>query len=745
MATNESNPIKRNIWDQIRLFVRVIMLTRFSLLLAAVAIVVALTDQGQDVLRAMGESPSPLRYAILVAATVLCAFSAWYFAWLMYLFHFDQEPTSAANCFPGVKKHYPRVLGVAVILFVAFALLSASQTFECLVLVGILLVCTIVFIAFVWNHKAEIKDLKSLRQLPPRTKTVVLLLLVINIALFFAFRYMSFDIAVTLGTLPIILIAGATLIPVGTLLVYLGLRYRFPSVILVFVLAFIFSFFNDNHLVRLHPDMNSHSQLTLPEDWQRPLQKYSSLNHYYQQWIDDLKPARSQKRAYRSLTKGAVEAPTPVIIIATEGGGIRAAYWTAAVLARLQDLAREENIDFARHVFAISGVSGGSLGAATFAALLRSEQGNIENCPFQCEGDSYQCRAQAMLSQDYLAPTVGALLFPDALQRFLPRPVFNDRAMALEQSWEAGWKRCEASDWLTRRFEELWQTNESYPQPFPVPLLFLNSTIVETGQRLIVHPVNFSGRTVSNPNSFPAIFNDALDSGTALSSQIPLSTAALLSARFTYVSPAGTFQRQDLTTQGEDKMEYEASENRQNMSESRSPRWVRAVDGGYFENSGAVTATEILLTINRLADRRGDNIQPIVIHISNEPRRASVEQEDDSGQSVYLSELLSPVRTLLHTRSARGFQARDLLRERIRARDDIKGTYLHFQLCDFDVNLPLGWSLSDAAQNDMNQQLSGYQEYPERTSNQHNLQLVINLLKGDTTITGVPQSSVCQK
>ena len=56
----------------------------------------------------------------------------------------------------------------------------------------------------------------------------------------------------------------------------------------------------------------------------------------------------------------------PLYIVATEGGGIRAAYWTAAVLGEIQD----KNPNFAAHLFAISGVSGGSLGAAVFEALL---------------------------------------------------------------------------------------------------------------------------------------------------------------------------------------------------------------------------------------------------------------------------------------------------------------------------------------------------------------------------------------
>ncbi len=55
----------------------------------------------------------------------------------------------------------------------------------------------------------------------------------------------------------------------------------------------------------------------------------------------------------------------PVFIIAAEGGGIYAASAAATMLAILQDAVPE----FSEHVFAISGVSGGAIGAAIFRAL----------------------------------------------------------------------------------------------------------------------------------------------------------------------------------------------------------------------------------------------------------------------------------------------------------------------------------------------------------------------------------------
>jgi hypothetical protein len=70
--------------------------------------------------------------------------------------------------------------------------------------------------------------------------------------------------------------------------------------------------------------------------------------------------ARKDKDAYQNE-------PYPVYLIAAEGGGLYAAQFTAKVLARLQDRCP----NFAQHVFAISSVSGGSLGASVFSSLAR--------------------------------------------------------------------------------------------------------------------------------------------------------------------------------------------------------------------------------------------------------------------------------------------------------------------------------------------------------------------------------------
>ena len=79
---------------------------------------------------------------------------------------------------------------------------------------------------------------------------------------------------------------------------------------------------------------------------------------------------------------------------------------------------------------------------------------------------------------------------------------------------------------------------------------------------------------------------------------VRLSTAALLSARFPIISPAG-------------HMHMDGKDN---------PRGDEVVDGGYFENSGLTTALDVAAAL------KGMGITPIVVSISNDPTVERVQQ-----------------------------------------------------------------------------------------------------------------------
>src|SRR5262249_43736244 len=138
-----------------------------------------------------------------------------------------------------------------------------------------------------------------------------------------------------------------------------------------------------------------------------------------------------------------------------------------------------EQTDFASHLFAISGVSGGSLGACVFNGLLaesyekKIQPGKGESLDKgQQNGPDFVDKAGEMLGQDLLSPAVAGMLFPDGLQRFLPTlgPLhFPDRAWALERGWERAWRRAmsnvnrPASNRFADSFSTLW--GDEYRQP----------------------------------------------------------------------------------------------------------------------------------------------------------------------------------------------------------------------------------------------------------------------------------------
>ena len=100
--------------------------------------------------------------------------------------------------------------------------------------------------------------------------------------------------------------------------------------------------------------------------------------------------------------------------------------------------------NFAQHVFSVSSVSGGSLGAAVFAGLTRIHSTNdtAKPCLDSLPGRGpLETRSDRILSRDMLSPVVWGGLFPDFLQRFVPYPIpVFDRARALEQAFEESWK-----------------------------------------------------------------------------------------------------------------------------------------------------------------------------------------------------------------------------------------------------------------------------------------------------------------
>ena len=639
-----------------------------------------LASQGEDVARALAERRSAEPYSWqafwFFAASLAWSLSAWYWARVMLVLKLPGVPEQQAG-FDRLRTWTPRLLGFFATLGVAAAFYKASLGYTsgehedvrdllefyarwCAIgaLAFLLVVSSRRALARAAYSKVRLEVLNlpqlkeqrygalDFKQLGLLTRILLFTALFAAVGLFLLMAFGTQAAAPALGSAAIVLFAAAIWIAVASTLDFIGMRLRFPIFSALLVMAVLFSFWNDNHEVRTLAEAQ-------PE--RRP-----NVRASLRAWI--ARHDAAIKRGER----------VPFYVVNAEGGGIRAAYWTVTVLGEIQN----KHPHFTEHVFSLSGVSGGSLGAAVFLALVAEQRASQRGGQ---QAFDLKKKAQAILSEDFLSPVVASMLFPDLAQRFLPLAVAGfDRAVTLEQAWERAWQtHVGGRNRLAEPFDRLWSDSEQW-----TPALLLNATWVETGKRIITSNIRVgAGRRRED-------FVDVEDAQAFFSPRsVSLSTAAHMSARFTYVSPAGTLVR-DGKTHG------------------------RVVDGGYFENSGATATLAILQLIDELrdnGDKRWERVDPYVIHISNDPVEAKY--ANDSLRTApdnpnikprqFLNEALSPLWTLLHTRDARGYYARESVAWHVG-----HSQYLHFGLCRTSANVPLGWALSQSTRGRMEAQLT---------------------------------------
>jgi Patatin-like phospholipase len=380
--------------------------------------------------------------------------------------------------------------------------------------------------------------------------------------------------------------------------------------------------------------------------------------------------------------RGQIEAASdryPVFIATAEGGGIRAACWTAGILCALQDA----NPDFADHLLGISSVSGGSLGAATFVALVREAQlGNLHRP--KCDGSGagpLQAYADQVLSRDFLSPVLATMLISDVGACLLHDERSEDRASALEKAFEMAWLQAVRTNAFAEPLNGLWVSAARDR----VPALFLNSTEAHTGQRIV------NSHVVLDPG-----FSSALCLSNCIEPHsLRVSTAVLLSARFPAISPIGSV--------GDDP--------------KSDP--VHIVDGGYADNSGTLTATEVVTALDRSAVRLGlrDRIRVVAIVISDDPVMMGSVKPDVSQRHQYGLEgtaagaLLSPFETLDVIREALSKRHREAFASLVRSSG---GEVLDgFALRASRIEFPLGWMLSRPTRAALTQQIAMLKADPQ--------------------------------
>ncbi|MGE0627466.1 MAG: hypothetical protein AB7O43_06535 [Hyphomicrobiaceae bacterium] len=553
----------------------------------------------------------------------------------------------------------------------------------------------------------------------------------IVIAMTFATLKSPVELPQAIGTLPLVgLFFIAIMLMTGQMTVWQEMTgIPFLVVLAAFALTFAALDLNDNHEIRSTADK---TRAASPEQLNRiPADAWSSFEAWYR--------ARPDRQSYKTVY--------PVYVVAAQGGGIYAAQHAATLLARLQDLCPR----FRHHLFAISSVSGGSLGAGVFAAVTKGlaavppgdpksppspqppsqqpgspqavspqpagatavdETAQPSACPaveqlasarvVNPKPGPHELATEKILSTDFLAPLAAGALFPDFTQRFLPFPVpVFDRARWLDVAFEDAWKAAAipGANPLKESTLKLWSPQGS------APALLINATESDSGRRLLISPFLVEkNQTNAEMLQFP-LWNKNLHGrflsdfggktkfesrGPCQGRDIPLATAIGLSARFPWLTPAGS-----LTT---------------DCNEAGKPVKTRIVDGGYFDNSGVDTAIDLIAQIvGKLEATSGKLDGPdgprIAIHLivlttGEYPKRTGYAMGDG----------LEPIRALLSTRSARTPIAINGAKRRLAVLNKVAETspetglpkvqlpYIHearFQ--DTIFRIPLGWRLSQAS------------------------------------------------
>lgn len=624
------------------------------------------SDQGRDVLRALVSAAAiPERlgdhsYAgliFLLAASATLSLSLWYSSRWLLTAQMVALPLPATGPW---QTWLPRVFGFAAPLAIAVGLAALSrrqpalqqdEAFHAFAWAGGFALLALALLLFYWR-RGQLLDWLEMGSGPERrhdplsgtnqpsqiatheeTPQPTRRVMVWAVALSFAVAALFILFPVTLprmvGAAAVAAFALASINLFGSfVLTYVPLRRALPPlwIWVILVAGVLLARCNDNHVVQTVADAPS--------------------------------TPGAAPQVFDAFAKGLPQ-DGKVLFVASEGGGIRAAYWTAAVLDELH----AADPSLTQRIRVLSGVSGGSLGVAAWLATHRSDY-----CPNSLMATPASPRAVGLrspappalaastaLSPDFVAPAVAGMLYGDLMQRFLPIAIGPlDRARAIESSWQRAFAHLPGQP-----FERTLQ--QFYADCPALPQLILNATRVETGERVALTQLP------TDRSMFVNTF-DAMRSGSAARGQ---SLAGLVhhSARFPLISPAGT-----VPIAG--------------ASADVPPR-IRLVDGGYFDNSGVQSALEAMAGLRRHPGMK--EFTPLMIVIRN--AREPLDQPCAHAQDVsrLFPEAGSVVRALANVRGSHAITARGT------AKRLLGPDLIDIVVPQEQAVAPLGWALSAAS------------------------------------------------
>lgn len=536
-------------------------------------------------------------------------------------------------------------------------------------------------------------------------------------------------IARFIGPIGLLLLASHVIFSLVFVLHWLRIRYTVPSFLMAACWVVLCSFFNNNHLVRqLEVPLSGDRRVPLAEAvdaWVAglvgpggsisfrekappagvpdPLSGGTDADSLSSGGVEDslsggelaMDPvpsgameAEARRHPVDSIAYGGALASvrdtsgvpvTPVYIVAAEGGGSRAAYWTAGVLALLES----ELPGFAERLMAISSVSGGTVGAGIWLAdwhrrhrpaygprAAATAEASVAEMTAREEGPWRPTSAvMATVGSDLLSPLLSGFFFSDLAQQFLPFPVhYWDRSRRLEYALAASYRDAAA----LKGYSPLDSASIAGRPLFPMH--FVNSTVVETGKKGLWAPVV--------PDTVH--FQGSEDLAAIAGRDLRVSTTLVNSARFPIVTPGGS------------------------LTDSAGRVRAHLVDGGYYENTGIETAYSLLRSLDPL--RRRYHIRPVLIYIQNS--RGAM----DYPPAASTLTASNPLRVFYQSWSSRSPSNLALVRGLQSALDfDIVHIRLEHRFEGAEYAFPLAWVLSGRSKQAMDVQLERLrQEYAEK-------------------------------
>lgn len=395
-----------------------------------------------------------------------------------------------------------------------------------------------------------------------------------------------------------------------------------------------------------------------------------------------LTPAKVLDVSFRSSE---LQGEDYAIVVAANGGGIQAAAWTAQVLAGVE---RECKIEFgpafdgcSPKIRLISSVSGGSVGAMYF--LNSYTEGGIPDAKLD--------EVVENAKRSSLDAAAWGLVYPDFTRSFLPFYWSGyGRGHALEDEWAKGnnelklgllsWREGVKAGWR--------------------PASIFNATVVETGQRLLLSTSDICekesefGECLERAGLIEPVTPEAqakakIDKKSFYSfiegKDIPIKTAARLSATFPYVTPVP----------------------RADLRPGEMQNFQHVADGGYYDNYGISSLIEWLN--EGLSYKTKKNLKHIlIVQIRGDQIVESTEKKEPSQRPYY--QTLAPLYTILNVRTTGQLSNNEaeleiFMRYWLEKKEncvDIDTVIFEFPREKEKIAPPLSWHLSSPQKNEIN-------------------------------------------